>query len=319
MSTPAPASAPLPAVALVLGSCASLQAGAALATQLFPYAGSWGVTFVRLAIAAVFLVVVAPPTKARSWSARTWRSVAVYGASLGLMNAFFYASIARIPLGVAVTIEFLGPLLLSAALSKNARDYLWVGLAVAGMGLLGLNSLTTAATSHPGGAATSLDPIGVACALVAAAFWTVYILASKRVGSTVPGASGLAVAMVVGALVIAPVGAPRSLVLFSDATTAALALGTALLASVLPYSLELAALRSLPPAIFGILLSLEPVFAALAGLLFLGQELGALPTAAIALVVCASIGTTMSNRPAGGRRVKRTRSVPRRPTVERRT
>lgn len=276
---------PMSAVALVLGSCVSLQFGAALATQLFPEVGAWGVTALRLTIAALVLLAVVRP-RTRTWSRSQWRSVLVLGVALAGMNGFFYASIARIPLGVAVAIEFLGPLLLAAHLSRRPRDLACVTLAVAAMALIGFESITTA---------TTLDPIGALWAVVAAAFWALYILANARVGESVPGHGGLAVALAVAAACVLPVGAPGAVHALTDPALLLVAAGTALLASVIPYSLELAALRRLPRHIFGVLLSLEPIVAALAGWLLLHQGVGALTLAAIALVVVASIGVTVGD------------------------
>lgn len=283
--------APLPAVGLVMGSCASLQGGAALATQLFPHAGSWGVTFLRLLFAGALLAAFIPIKKVAKWGKEQWLPVTLFGLSLGFMNGFFYAAIARIPLGIAVTIEFLGPLLLSAALSRKMTDFLWVLLACSGLVLLGVDSYLTSDTS------ASLDPLGVVFALIAGGFWVGYILLSKRVGVAVPGTAGLTVALFIGAIALAPLGTPHVGGILSSPALIGLAFATAFLASVLPYTLELAALRQLPPAIFGILLSLEPVFATLAGWLLLHQQLGMIPLLAIAFVVSASIGTTVSNRP----------------------
>lgn len=225
------------------------------------------------------------------WNKEQWVPVTMFGLSLGLMNGFFYAAIARIPLGIAVTIEFLGPLLLSAALSRKLTDFLWVALACSGLVLLGVDSYRAADGS------ASLDPLGIVFALIAGAFWVGYILLSKRVGAAMPGTAGLTVALFVGAAALAPLGALHVGGILTSPALIGLAFATAFLASVLPYTLELAALRQLPPAIFGILLSLEPVFAALAGWLLLGQQLGLIPLVAIAFVVSASIGTTVSNRP----------------------
>jgi inner membrane transporter RhtA len=272
------------AVLMVLGSCTSLQVGAACAAQLFGAVGSTGTTFLRLAVAAVVLLVLVRP-RVRGWDRGQWRRVVAFGVALAGMNGCFYAAIARIPLGVAVTIEFLGPLVLAAVLSRRARDLAWVALAAAGVGLLGVTD----------GGATGWDWAGVGLALVAGAFWALYILTSARVGAAVPGQSGLAVALVVAALVLLP-GAGGAVHAFGDLRLLGLAAATGLLASVVPYSLELAALRRLPPSVFGVLLSLEPAVATLAGWLLLHQGLGAAGAVAVGIVILASAGSTLSAR-----------------------
>ena len=267
---------------MVVGSCLSLQFGAALATQLFPVAGPWGVTSVRLAAAALILLVFVRPS-VKDWTARTWRWVALFGLSLGAMNGFFYAAVDRLPLGVAVTFEFLGPLTLAAVLSRSRRDLVWVAMALAGVGLLGLDAFR---------GATSLDLLGIVFALVAATLWAIYILLGARVGAMATGQGPLAVAMTIGALAMLPFGATGAIALFADPVLVLLAVGTGLLGSVLPYSLEFAALRRLPRPVFGVLLSLEPGFAALVGALLLGQWLGIGSWIAVLLVTAASMGAT---------------------------
>lgn len=285
-------------VALVLGSCVSLQFGAALATQLFPDLGSWGVTALRLGIAALVMLLVARP-RVRSWTGGQWRGVIVLGIAMAGMNGFFYASIGLIPLSAAVTIEFVGPLLLSALLSRRRLDALWLAIAALGLAAIGVESMA---------GVTALDPLGVAFALIAAVFWMGYILASARVGSSVPGPSGLAVALVISALVVLPFGLPSIVAATFDARVIILAIATAVLASALPYSLELSALRRLPRHVFSILLSLEPVAAAFVGWMLLQQPSGLLRLTAIALVIVASLGTTISNTARPTPPTARTRS-----------
>lgn len=276
---------PGPAVLMVLGSCASLQVGAALAAQLFPATGAAGATFLRLALAAVVLLTVVRPG-VRRWSRQQWRVVVLFGICLAGMNGFFYAAIARIPLGPAVTIEFLGPLTLAALLSRRARDIGWVLLAAAGVVALGWPG--------DGGASAGLDPLGVVFALVSAVFWALYILTSARAGAAVPGQGGLAVAMTVAALVLLPGGAVGAEHAATRPHLLLIALGTGLLASVIPYSLELSALRRLPQRVFGVLLSLEPAVATGVGWLLLSQRVGGVAVAAVAVVVLASAGSTLS-------------------------
>ncbi|MFH0411160.1 DMT family transporter [Corynebacterium sp. L4756] len=266
------------AVLCIIGSCISLQLGAALAIELFPHAGTWGTAAVRLLMAGLILLLLVRP-KFHTWTKQQWLGVALFGASLGLMNGFFYNAISLIPLGTAVTIEFLGPLALAAVLSRSVRDAACVGLAIVGMALLGLDSFT----------GESLSVLGVIFVLIAGFFWACYILASKNVGKLVPGQGGLAVALIFGGLLIAPLSGTKPLVVFTDTHLFVLAVGTAVLASLIPYSLELIALRRLDPKVFSILISLEPVFAGLFGWLLLSQGLSALKITAIILVVAASI------------------------------
>ena len=271
------------AVLCIIGSCISLQVGAALAIQLFPHAGAWGTASIRLLMAGAILMVITRP-KFHTWTRKQWIGVALFGASLGMMNGFFYNAIDRIPLGTAVTIEFLGPLALAAFLSRTFRDAACVALALLGMVLLGLDSFT----------GESLSLLGVIFVLIAGAFWACYILASKNVGTLVPGQGGLAVALVIGGILLAPLSGTKALVVFTDWNLFALAIGTAILASLVPYSLELVALRRLEPNVFSILISLEPVFAGLFGWILLSQNLSTLKISAILLVVLASIIQTMA-------------------------
>jgi inner membrane transporter RhtA len=274
------------AILLVLGSCSSLQVGAAAATRLFPVAGAPGATLLRLALAAaVLLAVTRPPV--RGWRRAQWGAVLLYGLSIAGTNATFYAALARLPLGTAVTIQFLGPLTLSAALSRRARDLGWVLLAASGVAVLGL------ADGHGGGA---LNPVGVGFALVSGAFWALYVITGARASTAVPGRGGLAVAMAAGAVAVAPFGALGAAHAVVRPHLVLLALGMALMASVLPYTLELAAMRRAPRRVFGILLSLEPAVATLAGWLLLGQQAGLLALAAVVTVVAASTGSALGAR-----------------------
>lgn len=278
---------PAPAALLVLGSCTSLQVGAALATRLFPVAGATGTTLLRLGLAACALLVTTRP-RVRGWTRGQWGAVACFGFSLGTMNGFFYASISRIPLGVAVTIEFLGPLTLAAVLSRRARDLGWVLLALVGVLVLGW------AGHDGGGAGGTLDMTGVLFALIAGGCWALYIVTGARAGAAVPGRGGLAVAMSVGALMLLPLGASGAVHAIDRPSSVLTAAGTAVAASIVPYTLELAALRRIPRNVFGILLSLEPAVAALAGWLLLSQGLGVPALVGIVATVVAGAGSALS-------------------------
>jgi inner membrane transporter RhtA len=273
-------------VALVVGSCLSLPFGAAVASQLFPALGPWGVTSLRIAIAALLLVVIVRPRPGR-WTRSQWLTVILFGVSLAGVNGFFYAAIDRIPLGPAVAIEFLGPLVLAAVLTRRLADAAWVGVALLGMVLLGIDGLV---------GAEPLDPLGVVLVLIAAGFWMMYIRLGARVGALIPGNSGLAMGLVVAGMLLLPVGVPTVPVVAADLQLLLLAAVTAVLASVIPYSFELAALRRLPQRVFGVLLSLEPAFATLAGWLILGQDATPLRLLAVVLVIAASVGTTLGAR-----------------------
>ena len=268
-------------IALVVVAVSTLQVGAAFAVTLFDEVGSSGAVLLRLGIAALVLLAVWRPSLAGHSRSDLLTAVA-FGLALGTMNWAIYAAMDRIPIGVAVTIEFAGPLGLAVALSRRALDLVWVALAAAGILLL----------TNPFGA-SDLDGAGIAFALLAAAAWAVYIPFSARTGRLFPGGRGLAIAMVVGALLVAPAGiAQGGAELLAPAVLAQAAV-VALASSVIPYSLELEALRRIPSRVFGVLMSLEPAVAALAGFVVLGQALGAGDVAAIGLVVAASAGASM--------------------------
>ncbi|MFJ9147148.1 EamA family transporter [Streptomyces sp. NPDC102270] len=264
-------------VGLVLAGGVSVQFGAALAVTLMPRAGALGVVTLRLLAAALVLLVVCRP-RLRGHSRTDWGTVVVFGLTLAAMNGLFYQAVDRISLGAAVTLEFLGPLALSVLASRRAVNTVWAALALAGVVLLG------------GGDFGDLDPAGVAFALGAGAMWAAYIVFSARTGRRFPQADGLALAMAVGALAFLPLGIAESGTRLLDPVTVGLGAAVALMSSVLPYTLELLALRTLPASAFAILMSLEPALAALAGFLILDQALSALQALAVALVIAASMG-----------------------------
>ncbi|MFF7801962.1 EamA family transporter [Streptomyces olivaceus] len=280
-------------VGLVLAGGLSVQFGAALAVTLMPRAGALGVVTLRLAVAAVVMLLVCRP-RLRGHSRADWGTVVVFGAAMAGMNGLFYQAVDRIPLGPAVTLEVIGPLALSVLASRRAVNLVWAGLALAGVFLLG------------DGGFDGLDPAGAAFALAAGAMWAAYIVFSARTGRRFPQADGLALAMGVGALLFLPLGIVESGAELIDPVTLGLGAGVALLSSVLPYTLELLALRRLPAPTFAVLMSLEPAIAAGAGFLILDQALTAAQSAAIALVVAASIGAV---RTQVGRRKRRAPAV----------
>jgi inner membrane transporter RhtA len=266
-------------VALVVAGVITAQFGAGYAVTLFDELGPGGAAFLRLFFAALVLVAVWRP-RLRGHSFADLRVAVTFGVVLGVMNLSIYSAMDRIPLGVAVTIEFAGPMAVAVIGSRRPLDLLWVALAATGIVLL----------TDPGGG--SLDSVGVMFALLAATMWAFYILLSERTGRIFPGGSGLAVAMVAGAVVVAPFGIGQAGSELLKPELLAAGAAVALASSVIPYSLDLEALRRLPARLFGVLMSLEPAVAALAGLIVLGQELGAREWVAIALVVIASGGAT---------------------------
>jgi inner membrane transporter RhtA len=271
----------VPAPVLVLGAIVSVQSGAAIATRLFPTVGPGGAVLLRIGLAAVVLLAVARP---RIRAGRRDLALAVlFGLALAGMNATFYAALDRVPLGVGVTVEFVGPLSVAVAGSRRRLDLVWVALAAAGVVLL---------TSGSG----RIDLVGIAFAFVAGCFWAAYILLAQRVGRAFPGASGLAVALAVATVAVAPFGIVSGGSNLLQPSVLWRGAAVALLSSALPYSLELSALRRMRTSVFGVLMSLEPAMAALSGLVFLGQHLIAREWIAIACVVVASIGATRDVR-----------------------
>jgi inner membrane transporter RhtA len=272
----------VPPTALVLLGIVSVQVGAAVAKQLFATAGAVGTVTLRLLVAAIVLVAIWRPSL--RLDRRTLSVVLTYGVVLAAMNLCFYSAIDRIPLGAAVTIEFLGPLSVAVAGSRRWLDGLWVLLAGTGVVLL---------TRVEGG----LLWTGVLFALAAGALWAAYILVTAKLGSTTSDGKGLALAMVVGAAIALPFGVTSAGTALLDPVVLAAAAAVALMSSVLPYSLELEALRRMPPRVFGILMSLEPAVAAVAGLALLGEHLALIQWVAVCCVVIASVGATRSARP----------------------
>jgi inner membrane transporter RhtA len=268
----------LPAPVLVIGAVVSVQFGGALAATLVPIIGASGSVTLRLIIAAVVMLLVARPS-VRARSRGDWAVVVAIAVTLGLMNLCFYAALARLPIGVTVTIEFLGPLTLATVLSRRALDL--VSVAAAALGVV----LISGALTTPWG---DLDLTGLGLALAAGACWAAYVIFSGRTGQRFAQLDGLAIAMFIAAVLVAPLGFVEAGSGLWSWDALSRGLGIAVLSSVLPYSLELMALRRLAANVFGILLSLEPAVAALAGLVVLGQRLGGVELTGMALVVAAS-------------------------------
>jgi inner membrane transporter RhtA len=273
----------IPAVWLVLAGIVSVQFGAAIAKDLFAIVPPTALVWLRLATLAAVLLVVARP-RVRGRSRRDWLVVLGFGINLMVMNWAFYQSFARIPLGIAVTIEFLGPLAVALIGSRRPRDLVWVVLAAIGVALLGL-------------APANLNWAGVGFGLLAGLCWAFYILLSAKTGQHWPGVSGLALASLVGAGVLAPPAIAEAGATLLEPRVLLLGLAVGLLSSVIPYSLELTALRRITPRVFGILMSLEPAVAALAAVLLLSEFLTPVQWVAVACVVAASVGATRTSEP----------------------
>ncbi|HKC29930.1 MAG TPA: EamA family transporter [Jatrophihabitans sp.] len=274
----------MPPELLVLGGIGSVQFGAAFAHTLFAEAGPAGVVLVRVALSALILLAIAPPSLRRR-SRADIRAAVTFGLVLGAMNWSFYEALNRLPLGVAVTIEFTGPLAVAVAGSRRLLDIVWVALAGGGVLLLASRG------SHQG-----IHPLGVLLALVAATCWAFYILLSQRVGAVFARLDGLAIALGVATLLVLPAGIVQGGHALLRPHVLLGGLGVALLSSLIPYSLELMALRHLTAYRFGLLMSLEPAVAALAGVLVLGQSVTPVLAAALVMVVTASVGNTVLAR-----------------------
>ncbi|WP_254786933.1 DMT family transporter [Curtobacterium sp. MCBA15_001] len=278
---PAPRTTRVPAPLLALAAIVSVQLGAAVAKTRFDEVGSVGAATLRLVIGALVLALVVRP-RVRHWHRAQWLGAVGLGLALGGMNVFIYLAFASIPIGVAVTIEFLGPLALSLVHTRRWRDALWAALALAGVVLLGVGP----------SAVTQLA--GVAFAVAAAACWAGYIVMNRHVGSIIPGVDGLVVSMLVAMVVSLPFGlgtAVRGVV--ADPSLLVVFGIVAVLSSVLPYALEMLALRRMPTRVFGVLQSLGPAIAALAGLVVLGEALSLVEVVALACVTAASVGVTV--------------------------
>lgn len=274
----------VPAPLLALAAIVSVQLGAAIAKTRFDEVGSVGAATLRLVIGAVVLALVVRP-RVRHWTRAQWLGAVALGVALGGMNVFIYIAFASIPIGVAVTIEFLGPLTLSLVHTRRWRDALWAVLALAGVVLLGIGP----------SAVTSVA--GVVFAVLAAGCWAGYIVMNRHVGQAIPGVDGLAVSMLVAMLVALPFGtgdAVRGVV--ADPSLLLVFAAVAVLSSVLPYALEMLALRRMHTRVFGVLQSLGPAVAALAGLVVLAEGLSVQEVGALVCVTAASVGVTLSAR-----------------------
>jgi len=276
-----------PSGGLVISAIASVQIGAAVAVKLFPWVGPGGAVLLRLASATAVLVSVWRP-RVQGRTRHEWLLAATFGFTLAAMNFCIYSAIDRIPLGIAVALEFIGPLAVAIAGSRRLIDLLWVALAAAG-----IIALTRGGTH-------GLDAVGVLFAILAGCFWGAYILLSARVGRAFERGTGLALAMLFATIYALPVGIHAGGAHLLEPRSLALGAAVGILSSAIPYSFELEALRRIRPHVFGVLMSLEPAMAAIAGFIVLGQHLSARGVLGIALVVTASIG---ASRPGTARAI----------------
>jgi inner membrane transporter RhtA len=269
----------VPPTVLVIASIVSTQIGASVAIHLFAHIGPAGAVLLRLGFAALILLIAWRP-RLSGYSRAAYSSAILFGLTLAAMNIIFYQALNRIPLGIAVTLEFVGPLAVAIAGSRNALDVLWVVLAA-----IGIILITPWGGLH-------LDLLGMALALTAGGLWATYIILSARVGQDFSGGAGLVIAMLIAAAVTVPVGVIGGGASLLDARVLAGGVVVALLSSVVTYSFELSALRTMSTRVFGVLMSLEPAIAALVGLIFLRETLGLRAVIAIACVVIASAGAS---------------------------
>lgn len=270
---------PIPAVLLAI---VSVQGGAAVAKGIFPVMGPAGTVALRIGLSAAILFLINKP-QLNKLSAIQWKLVLAYGLVLGAMNTTFYLSLARIPLGLAVTLEFVGPLLLAISTSRKALDFLWAFMAA-----LGIAFIAPWSSNH------HIDLIGAALALVAGAFWAIYIVIGGRLAKVMDGTQAVSVGLLFASLIAIPAGFVEGNLLHMNPKMLAMGLAIALLSSAIPYVLEINALKQIPAKTFSILMSLEPAVAAICGLLFLNEQLSLLEWLAVVLVITASGGSTLT-------------------------
>ncbi|TRO22060.1 threonine/homoserine exporter RhtA [Ectopseudomonas mendocina] len=280
-----PRSALIVPIALLVVAMVSIQSGASLAKNLFPLVGAEGTTALRLVLGAIILSLVMQPWRARL-DLRKCHALLAYGLALGGMNLMFYMSLQSIPLGIAVALEFTGPLALALFSSRRLLDFVWVILAVAGLWML----LPTGATQH------AIDPLGAALALGAGVCWSLYIIFGQKAGPQ-HGRRTVALGTWVAALLVLPIGAWHAGSDLLSLDLLPIALGVAVLSSALPYSLEMVALTRLPARTFSVLMSLEPAVAAMCGLAFLGEKLLWGQWLAVGAIIVASAGAAATIKP----------------------
>lgn len=271
-------------VGLLLIAMASIQSGASLAKSMFPIIGAQGTTTLRLLFASIIMLLILRPWRAKL-TARSLKTVIVYGIALGGMNFLFYMSLRTVPLGIAVALEFTGPLAVAIYSSRRPIDFAWIGLAIIGLLLL-----------IPTGESTQgLDPVGTGYALGAGVCWALYILYGQKAGAD-NGVQTAALGVMIAALFIAPIGIVHAGAALLTPSLIPIAIGVAILSTALPYTLEMIALTRMPTRTFGTLMSIEPAFGALSGLLFLNEVLSFSQWMAISCIIMASVGATLTMR-----------------------
>ncbi|HCN62123.1 MAG TPA: threonine/homoserine exporter RhtA [Pseudomonas sp.] len=271
-------------VGLLLIAMASIQSGASLAKSMFPIVGAQGTTTLRLIFASIIMLLILRPWRAKL-TAKSLKTVIVYGVALGGMNLLFYMSLRTVPLGIAVALEFTGPLAVAIFSSRKAIDFVWIGLAITGLLLL----------IPLGEGAQGIDLVGTAYALGAGVCWALYILFGQKAGAD-NGVQTAALGVIIAALFIAPVGIVHAGSALLTPALIPIALAVALLSTALPYTLEMIALTRMPTRTFGTLMSIEPAFGALSGLLFLHEVLSVTQWIAILCIIMASVGATLTMR-----------------------
>ena len=271
-------------VGLLLIAMASIQSGASLAKSMFPVIGAQGTTTLRLIFASIIMLLILRPWRAKL-TAKSLKTVIVYGIALGGMNFLFYMSLSSLPLGIAVALEFTGPLAVAIYASRRAIDFVWIGLAITGLLLL----IPTGAGSQ------GIDLIGATYALGAGVCWALYILFGQKAGAD-NGVQTAALGVMIAALFIAPIGIVHAGASLLTPSIIPIAIGVAILSTALPYTLEMIALTRMPARTFGTLMSIEPAFGALSGLLFLNEVLSFAQWLAILCIIMASVGATLSIR-----------------------
>ncbi len=274
----------IPPVPAVLLAIVSVQGGAAIAKGIFPFMGATGTATLRIVLSAIILLLAYRP-QLNKISAHQWKLIVPYGITLGAMNLSFYLSLSRIPLGLAVTLEFLGPLVLAISSSRKALDFLWAILAAAGIFLIA-----------PWSVDSKLDLLGTGLALLAGTFWAAYIVIGGKVSKVIDGGQAVSIGMAVASCVVIPFALADGSFAQLNFKLLGLGLAIALLSSAIPYTLEMSALKHIPAKTFSILMSLEPAVAAICGIIFLSEHLAAKEWVSIILVVTASLGATLVKR-----------------------